>query len=362
MRRFLLLVLLAGFPALSSATAQPTALVGPTALNPVDSTVIQNATVVLKGDSIAVVDSSGAVTVPDSATVHEMPDKYVMPGLIDGHVHFFQSGGLYTRPDAIDLRAVRPYSEELRRIKERLPDTFRRYVRSGVTSVMDVGGPMWNLDVRARADTTAMAPTVVTAGPLISSVSRPSLSEGDPPIKKITSPAAAREEVRKQVAAGVDLLVQEFGGGELRGDAEPRVGEHRPDVLDRLLVVHPEGRALLADVLGGDDGLDVVGGALLDQKAPFRVEEEYGECPMKDALTVVAVAFRQRTDLAVRFVDQDQFPPERRLAQGVLHAIDEGVDVALLVEEGNDDRHVGLRGNGGGVGGSAHTNSWMRSA
>jgi len=130
----------------------------------------------------------------------------VMPGLIDGHVHFFQSGGLYTRPDVIDLRAKRPYAEELRRIKERLPDTFRRYLRSGVTSVVDVGGPMWNLDVRARADTADMAPTVVTAGPLISSVERPSLDEGDPPILKITEPQAARQEVREQIEAGVDLV------------------------------------------------------------------------------------------------------------------------------------------------------------
>ncbi|PSQ87751.1 MAG: amidohydrolase, partial [Bacteroidetes bacterium QS_4_64_154] len=152
------------------ALAQPTALVGPTALNPADSTVIADATVVLKDDRIAAVGPSSDVTVPDDATVHEMPNKYVMPGLIDGHVHFFQSGGLYTRPDVLDLRAKRPYAEELRRIKERLPDTFRRYLRSGVTSVVDAGGPMWNLDVRARADTTAMAPTVAVAGPLISSV------------------------------------------------------------------------------------------------------------------------------------------------------------------------------------------------
>ncbi len=205
MLRFLFL-LLAGLLALHPAAAQPTALVGPTALNPADSTVIEDATVVWKGDRIAAVGPSSEVTVSDSATVHKMPDKYVMPGLVDGHVHFFQSGGLYTRPDIIDLRAVRPYSEELTRIKERLPDTFRRYLRSGVTSVVDVGGPMWNLTVRARAGTTAMAPTVEVAGPLISSVSRPSLDTGDPPILKITTPQAARAEVQEQVDAGVDLI------------------------------------------------------------------------------------------------------------------------------------------------------------
>ncbi|MFB6273453.1 MAG: amidohydrolase family protein [Salinibacter sp.] len=203
-RWFLVVILL--FAWNHSSNAQPTALVGPTALNPADSTVIEDATVLIEGDRITAVGPSSEVVVPEDATVHEMPNKYVMPGLIDGHVHFFQSGGLYTRPDVIDLRAKRPYAKELRRIKERLPDTFRRYLRSGVTSVVDVGGPMWNLTVRAQADTTAMAPTVAVAGPLISSVSRPSLDLGDPPILKITDPQAARQEVREQIAAGVDLV------------------------------------------------------------------------------------------------------------------------------------------------------------
>lgn len=208
-----------------STQGQPTALVGPTAINPADSTVIENATVVLEGDRIAAVGPSDSVSVPEGATVREMPDKYVMPGLVDGHVHFFQSGGLYTRPDVIDLRAKRPYAKELSMIKERLPDTFRRYLRSGVTSVVDVGGPMWNLDVRARADTNAMAPTVVTAGPLISSVSRPSLDEGDPPILEINSPEAARKEVREQVEAGVDMVKIWYivGGGTTPAEYRPVV-------------------------------------------------------------------------------------------------------------------------------------------
>jgi imidazolonepropionase-like amidohydrolase len=189
------------------ASAQSTtALVGPTALNPADSTVVEDATILVKGDRIAAVGPSETVDVPPGATVHEVPGAYVIPGLIDGHVHFFQSGGLYTRPDALDLRAVRPYAEEIRRIKARLPDTFRRYLRSGITGVVDTGGPMWNLDVRARADTTALAPTVAVSGPLISSVSREVLDAGDPPILHITTPAAARDEVQRQVAAGVDLV------------------------------------------------------------------------------------------------------------------------------------------------------------
>jgi imidazolonepropionase-like amidohydrolase len=206
------LVLLAGVAPEGAAAqdaaetpSETVAIVGATVVHP-DEDPVADATVVVEDGTIAAVGPSGDVAVPEGAAVMDASGKYVVPGLVDGHVHFFQSGGLYTRPDAIDLRAARSHAEEFRLIRTRLPDTFRRYLRSGVTSVVDVGGPMWNLDVRARADTTALAPTVVTAGPLISSVSRPSLSEGDPPIKKITSPEAAREEVRRQVEAGVDLV------------------------------------------------------------------------------------------------------------------------------------------------------------
>jgi len=34
---------------------------------------------------------------------------YVMPGMIDAHIHFFQTGSLYTRPDAMGLTDIVPY-------------------------------------------------------------------------------------------------------------------------------------------------------------------------------------------------------------------------------------------------------------
>ena len=123
--------------------------------------------------------------------------KFVLPGYIDTHVHFFQSGGLFTRPDAVDLTEIRPYADEIALVKKNLPDTFARYLRSGITSVVDIGGPFWNFEVRKIANSTAKAPRVAVAGPLISSVSRPQLDLGDPPIVKIDNPEQAREFVRK---------------------------------------------------------------------------------------------------------------------------------------------------------------------
>src|SRR5207247_3784094 len=83
---------------------------------------------------------------------------------------------------------------------------FARYLRSGITSVVDVGGPFWNFEVRKIATSTAKAPRVAVAGPLISSVTRPKLDLGDPPIVKIDTTDQAREFVRKLAAQNPDLV------------------------------------------------------------------------------------------------------------------------------------------------------------
>src|SRR5213079_58871 len=119
---------------------------------------------------------------------------------------FFQSGDLFTRPDAADLNGVRPYKDEVAWVKSQVNDVFARYLRCGITSVVDVGGPFWNFEVRKTANSTAKAPRVAVAGPLISSVSREKLDPGDPPIVKIDSPEQAREFVRKLAEQKPDLV------------------------------------------------------------------------------------------------------------------------------------------------------------
>jgi hypothetical protein len=91
-------------------------------------------------------------------------------------------------------------------IKKNLPDTFARYLRCGITSVVDIGGPLWNFEMRRIANSSAKAPRVAAAGPLISSVSRPQLDLGDPPIVKIDSPEQGRELVRKLAEQKPDYI------------------------------------------------------------------------------------------------------------------------------------------------------------
>lgn len=182
------------------------ALVDGTVINPADGKVIENAVVVINGDTIASVGTAKETQIPAGTRSIDCKGKWILPGYIDTHVHFFQSGGLFTRPDAVDLNGVRSYKDEVASIKSGLKETLARYLRCGITSVVDVGGPMWNFEVRQVANSTAEAPRVAVAGPLISSVARPQLDLGDPPIVKIETPEQGREMVRKLAPKMPDFI------------------------------------------------------------------------------------------------------------------------------------------------------------
>lgn len=197
-----LLVCLVPWP----AHAAPTALVGATVVDATGAPPIPDAVVLIDGDRIVAVGPRDQVEVPEDAEVLDLAGQFIVPGLVDPHIHFFQSGGLYTRPDIVDLRHVRSYEGEQEGIRARMDTTFRRYLASGVTAVVDVGGPMWNFDVREEARAAEMAPRVAVAGPLISTVERPQLDLGDPPIIRASSRREAKKLVQAQLKRDPDLI------------------------------------------------------------------------------------------------------------------------------------------------------------
>ena len=199
------LTVLNGQVSKTDKTGERISLVSATVINPADGKVMPNATVVINGDKIERV----AIGKKSAAALGKQIDcagKFILPGYIDTHIHFFQSADLFTRPDGADLNSVRPYKDEVAWVKGHVNDVFERYLRCGITSVVDVGGPFWNFTVRHLADATPKAPRVAVAGPLISSVSREKLDLGDPPIVKIDGPDQAREFVRKLAEQKPDLV------------------------------------------------------------------------------------------------------------------------------------------------------------
>jgi imidazolonepropionase-like amidohydrolase len=208
MKRLLLLGLTLSLACAAFATPSgKIVIVNGTAIDPGASKVIPNAAVIIEGDHItSIVQNSKDMPMKGDGVI-DATGKFILPGYIDTHVHFFQSGDIYTRPDAVDLNSVRSYKDEHDWIERNLPDTFARYLRCGITSVVDVGGPMWNFKVRKTANSTEKAPRLAVAGPLISSVSRTQLElNGDPPIVKIDTPEQGREMVRKLAAQNPDYV------------------------------------------------------------------------------------------------------------------------------------------------------------
>ena len=172
-----------------------------------DGTTLPDSAVVVEGSRITRILPASEVHLPAGAAFVGGPDAWIVPGLFDPHVHFFQSGGIYTRPDIVDLTDRVSYARERAAVAASLDDTLARYLRSGVTSVVDMGGPLWNFDVREHARRTALAPRVSVAGPLLSSVSRPQMVlDGDAPILEVKDPERARAVVRAQAARRPDLV------------------------------------------------------------------------------------------------------------------------------------------------------------
>ena len=196
--------LLGGGDTRADAPAASTAFTGATIVNSSGAPPIADGVVVVTGERIAAVGPRDKVAIPAGATLVDLKGKWIIPGLIDAHVHFFQSGGLYTRPDVIDLRDLRPYAEEIAFIKKRLP--FARYLACGVTAVADVGGPMWNFEVRELANKAVHAPRVAVAGPLVSTWQPPKLKVDDPPIIEVHSGDEARALVKRLVKREPDLV------------------------------------------------------------------------------------------------------------------------------------------------------------
>jgi imidazolonepropionase-like amidohydrolase len=193
--------------ATSAAPAQDLVLRGGTLVNPDGSAPLADTVIVVRGGRIAEVGRAGRVRVPGGIQVIDAAGKWIVPGYVDAHVHFFQSGGLYTRPDAIDLRAATPYEAEIATIRSRVDDVFARYLASGVTAVADVGGPMWNFDVRERSAASQRAPHAAVAGPLISTWRPPVLNDAaDPPIIAATTADEARALVRAQIPRRPDFV------------------------------------------------------------------------------------------------------------------------------------------------------------
>ncbi|MCI0429631.1 MAG: amidohydrolase family protein [Rhodospirillales bacterium] len=257
---------------------RPIAFVNATVIDGTGRPPIEDATVIIEARRIAAVGPSREIVVPTDACVIDTAGRWIIPGLIDAHVHFFQSGGLYTRPDIIDLRRIRPYEEEILEVRARLEQTLMRYLASGVTTVLDVGGPLWTLEVRDLARRHEAAPRVAATGPLLATYAPEELMGlDDPPMIPIATAQQARAATSRLLAHKPDLIKIwfVFPGADISNEiAWVRAAIEEAHAASVRVVVHATQRRIAraivesgADVLAHSVDDEILDDALLDRMA-----------------------------------------------------------------------------------------------
>ncbi len=166
------------------------------------SKVINGALVIIEGDRIRSV-TGGNPAVPEGATVVDWSRYYGLPGLIDVHTHmtYYWDRAPGTRP----LGQTRMPAETVFLAQE----NARKTLEIGVTTVRDLGSQDYNdIAMRNLINRGAMVgPRMLVAGYGLTVPPAPR-----PGVLQVLSPGAAAspeqvmEAVRRQVAAGADVI------------------------------------------------------------------------------------------------------------------------------------------------------------
>ena len=169
--------------------------------------LIPNATVTISGNKITSV-ATKKVTPAAGSVVIDGTGKYLMPGMTDAHIHFFQSGGLYTRPDAIDLKKYTPYEKEIEFGKTNMEDVLKRNTRLGITSVIDVGANYNMLELRNDFKDINYAPAVYMTGPLLTTYEPAAFKNlgKDEPFSLVKTAEEGRAMVQAQLPYKPDFI------------------------------------------------------------------------------------------------------------------------------------------------------------
>lgn len=178
-----------------------------TIVDVINQKLIPNQTVVLTKELISEIKPSKKIKIPNNAKIINGEGKFLIPGMTDSHVHFFQSGGLYTRPDALDLRNQVSYEKEISWVHQNMEDFLNRYLKLGITSVIDVGSTYSFLSQKNSLQKTNL-PTVYMTGPLLTTY-EPEVFKNrgkDEPFKLVLTAEDAKKMVQEQLPYKPDFI------------------------------------------------------------------------------------------------------------------------------------------------------------
>jgi imidazolonepropionase-like amidohydrolase len=224
-----LMVVLLGATANGWAAGQIKAIVGGTLVDVNDGHTISDAVLLIDGERIEAVGPAGAVSVPDGAQVIHAEGKWLLPGLMNMHVHL----GLKLPGAAGESLTNETDVEEVLR----MAGNARLSLLSGVTTVRLVGedhGTDFALR-RAIDNGEVTGPRIKTAGEVISPTGGHGSLQAD-------GPYALAHAVREQIKEGADWIKIAISGGisDTHGDisAAPMTDEELSTLIE---VAHRNG-------------------------------------------------------------------------------------------------------------------------
>jgi len=184
--------------------AAPRAFVGGTLVDGTGAPPVAGATVLMRGGKIECAGRDCAV--PKGVETIDARGTWIVPGLVDAHVHFSQTGWADGRPDALDLRDRYPYERTSADLKAHPERFFRSQLCAGVTAVFDVGGYSWTVAMAHDPRHASRAPHVSAAGPLLSTLDHWLNLPGERQFMVLKDAESARAGVAYLKAIGSDAV------------------------------------------------------------------------------------------------------------------------------------------------------------
>ncbi|HVA72059.1 MAG TPA: amidohydrolase family protein [Candidatus Limnocylindrales bacterium] len=223
--------------------------------------VLTDMMIVIDGNRIARVAKADEISVPAGATVVDLSNAFVLPGLIDAHEHIFLTGEDNGRYDQQLLKE----SWQYRTIEATV--NARRDLDAGFTSMRDceTEGAMYSdVDVQTainrhlipgpRLWVATRAMSVTGSYPLLGYSPEVTVPTG---VQIVDGPWAARKAVREQIKYGADFI-KVYGTGGFRFTHDGKMISTPTFTLDELKAIvdeaHRWGRKVACHAYG-DPGL-----------------------------------------------------------------------------------------------------------
>jgi imidazolonepropionase-like amidohydrolase len=249
-----------------------------------------NVVITIENDRIKAVTPAGSTQIPSGASVVDLSNSYVMPGLIDCHTHLGSRADRYAEIWSFkDTPLQSAFSAVV---------NARKTLMAGFTSVRDVGGvPFVAVDLRRSIDEGYVpGPRVNAAGPGISITGgHGDLNNYSPTVSGLMYPAERdysiadgvdqiRHTIRAQVKYGVDVIkIMSTGGVLSKGDSpgapqytleELKAAVDESHMAGRKIASHAHGALGIKNAIIA--GIDSIEHASLVDDEGIRLAKEHG--------------------------------------------------------------------------------------